>query len=395
MALDLSVLDEMLNEPANHVGAVLDLPLEEIEEDPDQPRRTFSQALLEAMAKTIRQRGVGQPIIVRPKGGNGKYRIVSGARRFRASKLAGKATIPAVVRADAASTDKYAQVIENVQREELAPTDLAAFIDERRQAGDAMGKIAEELGLSAATVSQHLALLNAPESVRTSFDSGQIGSVRAAYDLSGLYSSHPQATDAFLAAHADGEITTAMVRKFAQSLRNDTRSNNDASPTSTDAQGVASIELGTDDRTETEHEHDAGAPDAIRASEPGQDDVHDVRTIEVGGDRAADAKESEEAGSATPSAGQAPGDGPPIVQIPFHNPGIEHDPKPVKLDDPTRIKKPLLLANYESDAVMVRLDKKPTSPGLAFVKYEDGRGEIEVVLDNLTNWTLMELKEQR
>ncbi|WP_081074319.1 transcriptional repressor KorB C-terminal beta-barrel domain-containing protein [Burkholderia multivorans] len=56
------------------------------------------------------------------------------------------------------------------------------------------------------------------------------------------------------------------------------------------------------------------------------------------------------------------------------------------------MRKPLVLANYQGDAVMLRLDRMPTAPGLAFIKYEDGRGELEVELGVLRNWTLTDSK---
>ena len=80
MALDLSMLDEPHTDAA---AAVLDLPMDGIAEAPEQPRKTFSQASLDAMARRIRQKGqVEVPVTVRPKR-QGKYRLVDGARRYR------------------------------------------------------------------------------------------------------------------------------------------------------------------------------------------------------------------------------------------------------------------------------------------------------------------------
>ena len=82
------------------VSSIQDIPLEKIRESKTNPRRLFDQAKLAELAENIRQHGVLQPILVRPlpKGAAGTYQLVAGARRYRASKLAGCASIPATVR---------------------------------------------------------------------------------------------------------------------------------------------------------------------------------------------------------------------------------------------------------------------------------------------------------
>ncbi len=102
-ALDLSVLDDVPRGAlaANQIGIVLTLPLDKVEEDPGQPRQIFSLPELEQLADSIRERGVQTPIVVRPSAAGGAmHRIVHGARRYRASKLAGSVTIPAIIQAD-------------------------------------------------------------------------------------------------------------------------------------------------------------------------------------------------------------------------------------------------------------------------------------------------------
>lgn len=109
-------------------GEALRILLADIDEDPDQPRKSFDQAELESMAESIKLKGVVQPIVVRPPV-DGRYMLAMGARRFRASKLAAVADIPAIVRA--ASEDDYAaQVIENQQRANLTNSELAAAVEQ-------------------------------------------------------------------------------------------------------------------------------------------------------------------------------------------------------------------------------------------------------------------------
>ena len=111
---DLAALDAPTLE---NTGQPLMLPVESIDEDPEQPRREFEDNRLEDLAETIRSRGVRQPISVRPNlQAPGRWMLNFGARRLRASKMAGMAEIPAFIDTTA---DSYDQVIENEQREGL------------------------------------------------------------------------------------------------------------------------------------------------------------------------------------------------------------------------------------------------------------------------------------
>ncbi|SDE08765.1 ParB/RepB/Spo0J family partition protein [Paraburkholderia lycopersici] len=349
MALDLSMLDDP---HANTAGAVLDLPIVEIEEDPEQPRKTFSQASLDAMAKRIRQKGqVEVPITVRPKR-QGKYRLIDGARRYRSSCIAGMATIRAIVEADHV-LDPYTQVVVNLQRDELTPIDLAQFIAGRRVAGDALGTIAEAIGISARDVTAHLSLLDAPASILKAFQAERIRSVHGVYDLCRLHAQHVDAVEAFMVEHADLDITRSMILHLQEVLRHESNPIDD-----TLNPGV---------------------------NLPAESDAGEALAPDMSADLA-----SPQDGDSVALTAQVPA----AHALPFHNPDIERAAKPPRLDDPTRIRKPLLLADYEGSAVMLRLDRKPTAPGLAFIKYEDGRGELEVELGVLRNWTLTDSKVQ-
>ncbi|MCL4626073.1 ParB/RepB/Spo0J family partition protein [Burkholderia multivorans] len=344
MALDLSMLDEP---HTNTAGAVLDLPIDEIEEDPTQPRKTFSQASLDVMARRIRQKGqVEVPVTVRPKR-NGKYRLIDGARRYRSSQIAGMATIRAIVEADD-TVDPYTQVVVNLQREELKPMELAEFIEQRRAAGDSLGQVAEALGISGRDVTTYLSFLSAPASILEAFHEERLRSVHGVYDLCRLHAHDAEAVEAFMTEHAEREITRSMILRLQDAIRRD------ANPeVPDDASGTVSPDAFAEDDAPI-----SDPPYEAVASTDGRSDV--IRT--------------------------------PVRELPFHDSNIVRAAKPPKLDDPTRIRKPLLLADYEGSAVMLRLDRIPTSPGLGFIKYEDGRGELEVELGVLRNWTLTESK---
>lgn len=137
--------------------------LDEIITNSKQPRQTFYESSLEELAKSISERGVLEPIVVRPK--EGKYEIVMGERRYRASRLAGLQEIPAVVR-DLTDEDAAADaLLENFQREDLNPIDRAKAI-EGLLSFMTWDKCAKTLGVSESTLRRHLELLELPELIQ-------------------------------------------------------------------------------------------------------------------------------------------------------------------------------------------------------------------------------------
>jgi ParB family chromosome partitioning protein len=114
-----------------------DLPVEEIEPNLAQPRRYFDEGALEALASSVGERGVLQPVLVRPRQ-DGSYELVAGERRWRAAKIAGLATIPALVSAYDDLAALEVGLIENMAREDLNP------IEEAR----ACATLVQELGLT-------------------------------------------------------------------------------------------------------------------------------------------------------------------------------------------------------------------------------------------------------
>ena len=125
MSLQLDDLNLLDAPESGDNGKPLNLSLDSIDEDPSQPRQEFDEESLRELADTITQRGVKQPISVRPHPDQpDRWMLNFGARRLRASRLAGKTHIPAFV--DLAA-DSYDQVIENEQREPLKPLELALY----------------------------------------------------------------------------------------------------------------------------------------------------------------------------------------------------------------------------------------------------------------------------
>ena len=142
-----------------------ELKISEIVRDEEQPRREFDEAAIQALANSIREHGVLQPIVVTKEGG--KYKIVAGERRWRASKVAGKKTIPAIVRSLDSQKRLELSIIENAQREDLNPIELAtAYAKLKAQFNMTTKDIAEKIGKSEVAVGNTIRLLNLPEEVK-------------------------------------------------------------------------------------------------------------------------------------------------------------------------------------------------------------------------------------
>jgi ParB family chromosome partitioning protein len=198
---DLAALDAP--SPTSN-GQPLLLPVADIDEDPDQPRREFDANALQELAETIRQRGVRQAISVRPSlQGSGRWVLNFGARRLRASKLAGLNTIPAFVDA---SADSYDQVIENEQREGLKPLELALFVQKRLALGDKQADIAKNLGKSRQWVTLATALIEPPDWLLQAYRDGRCRGMNELYELRRLHGQHAEAVADWVAGQS-GLIT--------------------------------------------------------------------------------------------------------------------------------------------------------------------------------------------
>ena len=142
-----------------------ELKLEDIIRDEDQPRREFSEEAINALAASIKEHGVLQPIVVTKE--DGKYKIVAGERRWRAAKIAGLDKIPAVIRTLDSQNRLELSIIENAQREDLNAIELAtAYAKLKSQFNLSAGEIATKVGKSEQAIQNTLRLLNLPEDVK-------------------------------------------------------------------------------------------------------------------------------------------------------------------------------------------------------------------------------------
>ena len=141
------------------------LKLDDIVRDEEQPRREFNKEAIEALAASIKEHGVLQPIVVTKE--DGKYKIVAGERRWRASKIAGLKKIPAIVRTLDSQNRLELSIIENAQREDLNAIELAtAYAKLKNQFNLSSEEIAIKVGKSEQTVNNTLRLLTLPDEAK-------------------------------------------------------------------------------------------------------------------------------------------------------------------------------------------------------------------------------------
>lgn len=152
------------------------IPIAQLKESSTNPRKTFDEKGLQELAESIRSKGVLLPLLVRPV--NGHYEIVTGERRYRASKLAGRGSVPATVRELSDGECLEIQLIENLLRMDLHPFEEArgfrALLD-REQGAYTIEKLAAKTGKSASFIAKRLCLLDLIPPVADAFTAGQIG----------------------------------------------------------------------------------------------------------------------------------------------------------------------------------------------------------------------------
>ncbi len=157
-------------------ASIRDIAVDDIAPNPRQPRQHFAEDSLLALAESIRRHGIVQPIIVARSGGTPPYRLVAGERRWRAAKLAGLATIPAIVRDLSPREAVEVALVENVQRADLSPIETAlAYRTLIEEFGLSQAEVAERVGKSRSAVANTLRLLDAPAPIQQALAAGEIG----------------------------------------------------------------------------------------------------------------------------------------------------------------------------------------------------------------------------
>lgn len=195
-------------------GTVVNIPLEQISVNPFQPRTEFEKQSLLELSQSIKEYGLIQPITVRCVS-PAKYQIISGERRFRASQLAGLKTIPAFVRLANDKTMLEMALVENVQREDLNPIDIALgykrLIEECNLTQEQLSK---KIGQNRSTIANFLRLLKLPDTIQIALRDKKItmGHARALLSIS-----HPEEQTKILNEILKNELS---VRKIEELARN-------------------------------------------------------------------------------------------------------------------------------------------------------------------------------
>lgn len=339
----------------SQVNVVLDIELEKVVEDPDQPRQEFDEESLATLADDIRIRGVQTPIAVRPLEG-GVYKIIHGARRYRAAKLAGLATIPLIVQSNEVLFDDYSQVAENTKRAGLHPMDIARFIQKRKEQGESNKAIAEKLGENPEYIIHHLALLDAPQLIMDAFRDGKIRGAQSVWRLARLHEKDPLAVERLL-SHSD-RITQKMIRDAGAGQSEQIGSNQDSTgeevepkdhshADSTNAQSIESS--GVNDDMSANPGVDVGETSRTDPDAGSDDDVHQAKsTVRV-------EKQVSRSAETTSHSG-------------------------AQRSERERLQRPVVYGVLDGRPVEVMVFWKPTDHGLVWIKWEDASGDPEEVL---------------
>lgn len=300
----------------------MEIPLELIDEDPDQPRQVFDQEKLEELAVTIKIRGVKTPVSVRNSEVEGRFIVNHGARRLRASKIAGKTTIPGFVDNDYNAED---QLIENIQRDNLTPREVAEFISKRIKSGMKKGEIAKTIGKSPAYITQHVNLLDLPDPIAKAFNAGRSQDVTVINELVSAYKTNPEEVVQWLADESQ-EINRSSVRMLREYI----------------------AELTEND----------GRQPTKGGSEEGQKGKESAQPEE---------------GQGGSSDGEAD---------PKDKPAGEKKEKDTQ-GDPDKLKKAIVQIEIFGRAGQLLLNKRPSAHGQAWIKYEDDGEEFETSLEQV------------
>ena len=215
-----SGLDFLFSDNTSEVQVKKTLRTSEIEPNRDQPRKVFSDEAIQALADSIREHGMLQPILVRPIGGG--YQIVAGERRWRAARMLGLDEVPVNIRELSDLETMQIAIIENLQRENLNPVEEAAGYNELiEKYGMTQEKVAKMVGRSRSAVANSVRILSLPERVLKMVENGDISAGHARALLA--FEDEEMLIATALKA-ADGGLTVRQVEKAAQKSSDDSGS---------------------------------------------------------------------------------------------------------------------------------------------------------------------------
>ena len=196
-------------------GKPLEIPLDQIDRNPFQTRSHLAEEQLAELAASIAANGVVQPVLVRPLA-NGRFQLIAGERRWRASELAGKATIPAILRQVSDEQAMEITIVENLQRADLNPMEQARAFDRlSREFHMTQEQMAVRTGKDRATVANFLRLLRLPASVQARVEAGSLsfGHARALLSFE-----HPEEIEKAAKRVVDLSLSVRQTETYVQGL---------------------------------------------------------------------------------------------------------------------------------------------------------------------------------
>ncbi|MGA2570844.1 MAG: ParB/RepB/Spo0J family partition protein [Terracidiphilus sp.] len=217
-----SLLPRTHTSPAPDVegGKPREIPLDQIDQNPFQTRSQVNQEQLAELAASITANGVVQPVLVRPLAG-GRYQLIAGERRWRASKLAGKTTVPAILRQVSDEQAMEITIVENLQRADLNPMEQArAFERLSREFHMTQEQMAQRTGKDRATVANFVRLLKLPSSVQARVEAGELtfGHARTLLALE-----HAEEVEGVAQRIVDRSLSVRQTEAYVQELLDPTR----------------------------------------------------------------------------------------------------------------------------------------------------------------------------
>lgn len=189
ITVGVSMQDLSMREAPSENTEIKEIDIDQIEVNPFQPRRHFARDELEELAASIQVVGLLHPPLVRPKEFSDRYELISGERRFRAAQLAGLKKIQVIVRSSTNSISAQAALIENIQRVDLNPIEIAKALKSLvEQFGFQQDELATRIGKKRSTVANYMRLLSLPKNIQDSVSEGTItmGHAKAILALEGF-----------------------------------------------------------------------------------------------------------------------------------------------------------------------------------------------------------------
>lgn len=342
----------------NQAGAIFNLEMNNIQPNPNQPRKDFDDGELLLLAEDMKRNGLIQPIVVRPDTENpGKYIIVTGERRYRAAQLNGDERIKAVVNEDWKDEQiGYVQMSENLQRSDLKFWELADFIIAHADAGEKQSEIAKKLGIDKHRVMLYMKWKDVPDFIKE--NKNKLKAIAAAVDLAKLPEDEARK---ILDETPEGEFVSRY--QASKALKPEETPAKTVSDVAPESSGKAA---GTEAESFTS-EQDSGSTEALGGAAESFAESSDTGTADSGSSSddsffSEGSSDSSESSDSASSGADSVSDGNSFA---------------FDLDKPAddEFKKPIIVGSVDGREAELLWKKKPQTDGWVVVKYEDGTTE--------------------